>query len=179
MKRLFVWILLLPILLTALSCKKEKKVEREGIINFLTGTVTIFNGTDKIAASVGYVVKQGVKIETGEKSFVDIYFAENAIKILENSSVEMKDLSFDMKDESEMTRFYIKKGKIFAKVAKKLSRNNRFYTSSPTTTAGVRGTEFLVASDDLKSLVATLNGTVEVSNDVTPGQEPALVKDKQ
>lgn len=176
------------LLAAGLCCKKEQKVEREGIVNFITGTVSIIDGGNKAPAKVGDTVKKGMKIETGDKSSIDIYFDENAIKIMENSLVEITDLVIDTQDESEKTRVRITNGKVFSKVAKKLAKNDQFEISTPTTTAGVRGTEFLVAEDKGKGLVACLNGTVVVKNeaspekgtvDVTDNKEVIVEKDKE
>ena len=175
----YVYLSLIPFLVVGLYCKKEKKVEREGIINFLTGTVTIIDKDKKAPAQVGDIVRQGMKIETGDKSFVDIYFDENAVKILENSVVEISELEINMKEDSERTRFHIKKGKIFAKVARKLAKNDQFLISSPTATAGVRGTEFLVAEADGKGVVACLKGNVEVTNEVSPDKGSVMVPDNK
>jgi hypothetical protein len=175
----FAYCALIPFLVVSLYCKKEKKIEREGIINFLAGTVTIIDKDKKVPAQVGDIVRQGMKIETGDKSFVDIYFDDNAVKILENSIVEISELEINMKEDSEKTRFHIKKGKIFAKVAKKLAKNDQFLISSPTATAGVRGTEFLVAEADGKGVVACLKGKVEVTNEASPDKGSVMVPDNK
>lgn len=179
---------LIPFLVISLYCKKEAKVQREGVVNLMTGIVIIIDGEKKSAAKVGDVVRQGMKVETGANSFADIYFDENAVKILENSVVEISELELNMQEESEKTRFHVKKGKVFAKVARKLAKNDRFQVTTPTATAGVRGTEFLVAEEKNKALVACLNGTVAVSSevsadkktlDLTEGKEIIIEIDKE
>ncbi|MBN2158088.1 MAG: FecR domain-containing protein [Spirochaetes bacterium] len=174
MKRL-AYMLLIPLVAGGLYCKKETTVQREGIVNFLSGTVAIIDGQNRSAARVGDAVRQGMTITTGPRSFVDIYFDENAVKILENSEVEIAELELIMKDDAEKTRLYLKQGKMFSRVAKKLAKDDSYQVATPTSTAGVRGTEFLVASDELKSLIATLNGTVEVKNDTDPEQKAVEV----
>jgi hypothetical protein len=173
------YLALIPFLVVSLYCKKDKNIQREGIINFLTGTVTIIDKDKKVKAQVGDMVSQGMRIETGNKSFVDIYFDDNAVKILENSIVEISELEINVNENSEKTRFHIKQGKIFAKVAKKLAKNDRFLVSSPTATAGVRGTEFLVIEDGGTGVVATLKGKVEVKNEASPDQGAVIVPDKK
>jgi hypothetical protein len=187
MKRLL-YMMLIPLLLLNLYCKKETKTQREGIINLMMGTVSIIDGEKRSAAKVGDSVKVGMKIETGPNSFVDIFFEEKAVKILENSIVEINELEVSMQDGSEKTGFKVTKGKIFANVARKLAKNDSFQVSTPTTTAGVRGTEFLVAEENGKGLVACLDGTVVVKNevsadkqtvDVTELKEVIVEKDKK
>jgi hypothetical protein len=175
----FGYLALIPFLVVSLHCKKEKKIEREGIINFLAGTVTIIDKEKKAKAQVGDIVNRGMRIETGEKSFVDIYFDDNAVKILENSIVEISELELNINENSEKTRFHIKQGKVFARVAKKLAKNDQFLIGSPTATAGVRGTEFLVIEDGGTGVVACLKGKVEVKNEASPDKGSVMVPDNK
>lgn len=177
MKRL-ACMMLVPLLAAGLCCKKEKHVEREGIVNFMAGTVTIIDGGKKAAAQVGDLVKQGMRIETGDKSFVDIYFDDKAVKILENTSVVIKELELNIQQETEKTQLHVKKGKVFAKVSK-LAKNQQFQVTSPSATAGVRGTEFLVAEEEGRGTVACLTGNVEVKNEASPDKGSVDVPGKK
>jgi hypothetical protein len=180
MKKLAVLIILLPILAAGTACKKDTKAERFGIVNFLAGTVIIIDGEKKAPAKVGDIVKKGMVIETGPSSFVDIYFQENAVKILEKSSVRISDLAIDLKDGSEKTGFNVYRGRAFMKVAKKLAKNDSFSVTTPTATAGVRGTEFLVSEDNGTGLVVCVDGAVRVESEVSPDQKAVLVpEDKE
>lgn len=178
MKRL-AYLALVLLLAAGFSCKKSGRVEREGIVNFTNGTVTVIDGEKKSPAKVGDAVKKGMKIETGDKSFVEIYFENKAVRILDNSMVEISELELNMREGSEKTLFHIKKGRVFAKLATKLAKNERFLINTPTTTAGVRGTEFLVAEADGKGLVACLKGSVEVKNEASPDKGSVEVTDKK
>jgi len=166
------YIVLIPLIVLSLYCKKKAPIEREGVVNFLAGTVHIIEGSNKIAAKVGDVIKKGMRIETGDKSFADIYFDENAIKILENSVVNIAELEVNAQEGSESSRFYVDKGRLFSKIVKKLSKNDSFIVATPTASASVRGTEFLVAEEKGKGLVACLNGRVEVKNEASPEKGP-------
>jgi hypothetical protein len=179
MKRM-AYVVLIPFLVVSLYCKKEPRVERVGIINVISGTVHIVDGANKTSAKAGDIVKKGMKIETGRKSFVDIYFDENAVKILENSRVDISELELNTQDESETSKFYVNKGKIFSRIIKKLSRNDSFTITTPTASASVRGTEFLVVEEDGKGLVACLTGKVEVKNEASPEKGSVeLAKEKE
>jgi hypothetical protein len=180
MKKIAVIIIMLPVLFAGTSCKKNIKAERIGMVNFMAGTVTIIDGDRKAPAKVGDRVTMGMVIETGAASFVDIYFQENAVKILEKSRVKVSDLAVDLKNEAEKTGFHVSQGKVFVKVAKKLAKNDEFIVSTPTATAGVRGTEFLVTEDNGKSLIACVDGTVKVASEVVPGKDTVMVpEDKE
>jgi hypothetical protein len=177
--RRFSYAALIMIFAAGPVCKKAPAPEREGVVNFLAGTVMIIDGAEKKAASVGDPVKKGMRIETGGKSFVDIYFDDSEVRVLENSSVDIDDLGIDVHEGTEHSLLKLNRGSIFSRVMKKLSKDERFVIRTPTTTAGVRGTEFMVISEELKSLVACLNGTVQVKNDASPSQEPVLLRDEQ
>jgi hypothetical protein len=180
MKKILVLMIVVPFLLAGTSCKKNIKAERIGMVNFLAGTVTIIDGDKKAPAKVGDKIKMGMIIETGPASFVDIYFQENAVKILEKSRVKVSDLTVDLKDASEKTGFNVSQGKVFVKVAKKLAKNDDFTVSTPTATAGVRGTEFLVSEDKGKGLIVCVDGTVKVESEVSPDKQTVMVpEDKE
>ena len=77
-------------------------------------------------------------------------------------------LEVNSQAEGEASRFFMEKGKVFSKIIKKLSKSDSFTVVTPTASASVRGTEFLVSEERGKSLVACLNGKVEVKNEASP-----------
>ena len=103
--------------------KKQTEIAREGLVNFTNGEVFLITGTDKKPAKVGDIVKQGMKVVTGKKAFVDIYFGENAIKILENTIIEVKKLVVNPELNAEESELHLEKGRAFSKIAQKLSKN--------------------------------------------------------
>ena len=188
-KKSFFLILILTIILS-FSCKKneESKIYRKGIVNFFEGTVYIITNNNKIKASVGAAVKQGMKIITGDNSFVDIYFGENVVKILSKSSFEIKTLLFDIENNAEHTEFFTSNGRIFSKIKKKLMGKDSYLVKSPSAVAGVRGTEFLLTEKNGKGAVSCLKGKVEVHYpgfseegrvEVKGGEEAQIGKDKK
>ena len=195
MKRL-IYPFLICVIVIGIACKKEPTemaVERHGAVNFVTGDVFLVQDGKKAKANIGDKVSQGMKIETGKNAMVDIYFGENAIKVLSGSVVEVKQLVTAISDNGEKTDLYLEKGKLFSKVAKKLRKQDSYQIKSPTTIAAVRGTDFLVSDDGKKGNVATLDGLVEVLNrslsgkggkggekvDVPSGKECTIVEGKE
>ncbi len=178
MKRLL-YLTMIALLSMGVQCKKEKNIVREGLVNFMAGTVVIVDGGDRKPAAIGDAIRQGMIIETGTLSFVDIYFDDSAIKILEESVVEIRVLGGNLPGDAVTSLLHVTSGRVFNRVVKKLVKNDRFEVSSPTMVAAVRGTEFLVVSDEVKSLIACLNGSVEVQNETAPDQEPVLIRDEQ
>ena len=175
------YICLIPIILIfiCIGCKKEEKIMREGIVNFLSGSVyTTFEGERKEVLP-GDVITEGMKIETGKKSFMDIYFGGTAVKIMENSTVDVKLLVKYLKSEIEKSQFFLRKGKIFSRVKNKLSKGSEFTIATPTTTAGVRGTEFLVTQEEDRGKIACLKGKIFVKNEESPEIEPVEVNNEE
>ena len=183
MRRIVTLLAVVAFVFVAGGCKKAKDatVERTGLVNFVAGEVFLI-GKDgaEAKAVVGNEVKQGMKIKTiGKKSFADIYFGENAVKVLGDTIVEVQVLVTNLTTNGEESTFHVEKGQFFSKVSQKLAKDDRYTVKSQTTTAGVRGTEFLVAEVDGKGLVACLKGTVEVKNEASPDRGSVDVADKK
>lgn len=184
MKRIISLLVITALALALASCKKEKKevtVALEGYVNFINGDVSLIGADGKGAkAKIGDAVKQGMKIKTvGPKSVVDVYFGENAIKVLGNTVVEVKKLLQNAETNTENSELFVEKGRVFSKVAKKLAKGDIYEVKSPTTTAGVRGTDFLVTEEDGKGNIACLDGKIEVVNNTKTDTPPVVLNPKE
>ncbi|MCL2154988.1 MAG: FecR family protein [Leptospirales bacterium] len=149
------------------TCKKSDQVDQaavsnDGTINFFTGKVSITSNNNTVEAHVGDKIIQGMTIVTAKQSVVDIYFEHSIIRILENSSVTMKELTKNLSDNKEQTELYVQNGKVFSQVTKKLEENEKFKISTPTSVAGIRGTEFLVVEENGKCKISCVEGKVAV-----------------
>ncbi len=173
------------------ACKTEKKPEPallEGIVNFVSGDVTVLKDGKNAPAKAGDKVSAGMRIITGAKSFADIYVGINAVKMTENSDVEIKTLVRDKSNNTEKTELYLKNGKVFSRIARKLAKGDSYSVRTPTTIAGVRGTDFVVTQTNGKGNVACLKGKVRVRSalqteaeyvDINGGQEVTVEKGKE
>ncbi|HQO02854.1 MAG TPA: FecR family protein [Spirochaetota bacterium] len=181
MKRIIYASVLLLFIAVSLNCKKEERtVARQGLVNFVTGDVKIVNsqGT-KAEAKIGDSIIEGMTVVTsGDKSVADIFFGENAIKILGNTSVEVKTLVMNITKNSEQTVLFVNNGALFSSV-KKLSKNDDYRIKSPTATAGVRGTDFLVEENNGKANIACIEGKVECQNNTNPNAESVIIADRE
>jgi len=164
MKRLVVLVLMSVFVISGISCKKQKEIVREGLVNFVSGEVYLMSAEKKNEAKVGDVVTQGMKIITGSKSVVDIYFGENAVKVLENTVVEVRQLVTNLESNSEQTKLFIEKGETLSKITKKLSKSDEYVIQTPTTIAAIRGTDFMVSELGNKARVSCLDGKVVVKD---------------
>ncbi|MGV7930282.1 MAG: FecR domain-containing protein [Spirochaetota bacterium] len=183
MRRIITLLAVVAFVFATTGCKKDKNVtvERTGLVNFIGGDVLLIGKDGKEAkAAVGNEVKQGMKIKTvGKKSFADIYFGENAVKVLGDTVVEVQVLVTNVGTNGEESTFYVEKGQFFSKVGQKLAKDDKYMVKSPTTTAGVRGTDFLISEEEGKANVAVLDGSVEVLNNSLAGKEPVVVNDRE
>jgi len=181
MKRIFIICLAASIALVAFNCKKEDRiVPREGLINFVTGDVTISSAQGAgQAAKIGDKVTEGTTIITkGANAMVDIYFGENAVKVLGNTSVEVKKLLLNATKESEQTELFVNNGALFSKVSK-LSKSDDYRVKSPTATAGVRGTDFLLEESNGKANVSCLEGKVECNDNSRPSAPSVVLEQRE
>ena len=171
------------------SCKKEgpSLVQNDGLINFIAGDVKIISDGKSVQANVGDKISQGMTVKTGTKAIVDIHFQGSVIRILEKSSVVMKELVRNLKDSKDLTELYVENGQMFSKVTRKLTDGEKFRVNTPTAVAGVRGTEFLVSEEEGKSTISCLEGKVAVKDsasddaafiDIDAGKEASVEKGK-
>lgn len=185
MKQFISLIIIALFTFSAVGCKKEKAkddvVARKGLVNFVNGTVKLSSATGtESAAKVGDQIIQGMKIKTiGDKSFVDIYFGKNAVKILGDTEVEVKKLITNLKTEGEESSFLVGKGQMFSKISQKLAKSDSYEIRTPTSTAGVRGTQFLVKEENGKANIACLQGQLEVLNNSMPKTPVTIESNKE
>lgn len=179
MKKFSVILFSILLVMNVAGCKKTeapKTMVNNGIINFMTGDVTITTDGNTVKANVGDSITQGMVIKTGAKSVVDIHFSGSVIRVLEKSSVVMKELVKDLESNKELSEFYVENGKLFSKVSRKLVEGEKFKVTSPTAVAGVRGTEFLVEEENGKSRISCVEGTVAVKEAEKADTEYVLVE---
>ena len=146
------------------GCKKKQPEQMLAFVNFMSGDVFVVDAQSKskTAAKVGDQLSQGSIVETGTRSFADIMFGSNIIKLLENTSFEIKQLTVDVASGAETSEFFVQNGKVVSRIAKKLGKNDSYKIGTPTSIAGVRGTDFLVEEEDGVSYVACSDGKVAV-----------------
>ncbi len=190
MKKYFIIIILAFTALQLTNCSSEEKsiTGNDGLVNFVTGDVKAISDNVTSTVNTGDKIIGGMTIKTGVKSIVEIQFQGSVIRINEKSSTVMTELTKNLKDNSENTGIYVENGQALFKVTRKLTSNEKFNVNTPTSVAGVRGTEFIVTSDNDKSTISCVEGKVAVrkssGNDsdfvmVEAGREAVVEKDKE
>lgn len=170
------------IFIANLCCKKEDEtVVMKGLINFTSGTVNVIDKDgNSEKAKIGNEITQGMKIETkGAKSFIDIYIGQYIIKVLGNTVVDIQQLFERVSNGNKLVKLELEKGRVFSRITSKLVKGDVYEVTTPTATAGVRGTDFVVTEEDGKSNVACLKGLVEVLNNSLKDGEPVMLKSKE
>lgn len=126
--------------------------EPAGTVKTVTGSVTIERGGQKIAAAEGTQVFAADKVITGSNGSVGITLRDNTLLSAgHSSSLSLDKFAFDPSTHAGTIDATLKRGTlsvVSGKIAKQSPDSVRFRT--PTTTLGVRGTEFIIEVDAAK-----------------------------
>ncbi|PKA15169.1 surface adhesin Lsa33 [Leptospira haakeii] len=160
----------LALSIVIVDCKKAKEDLQGGVITFTKGTVKIFDkaGKEKAVALDTFLLPED-KIETGKDSYADLQLTEGVlVRIKENTSLTLKKIFVDSANGETYADMGLIKGKIFTKVAGKLTKTSKFTVSTPTVVASVRGTEFIVEESGKGTSTRVSDGSVEVADADNP-----------
>ena len=149
--------LVLVCALPAAQCKKTA-VPVTGVVDFISGEITLAGPGEPVRANVGDIVREGMTISTGARSFARITIGENILKIYELTELAFPSLAGD----PETTELNMKRGTILSNVVLKLEKGASHRISSTTMIAAVRGTEYLYSVDDTLGFVACYRGAMSV-----------------
>lgn len=146
-----------------------KMQKTEGIVEIISE-----NGTKK-NASHGMLINEEDIIITKENGKCTIQYADQTlVRILPNSHVKVNEVTEDADDVNSITCFL---GTIWAKIVK-TGNKEKFSVMTPTSVAGVRGTDFMVSTgEDGASKVGVQDGEVEIEDD--KGLKTKAVKNEQ
>lgn len=122
--------------------------------------VTPTNQTKTVQGKRGYVLQDGNKIITGDKSFCAIKFLDDKslLRIRENSSCVIE----GKKEQNKIDKnIIVEVGSFFASLFKP---RGSFKVTTPTSVASVKGTQFWILQNSPTKYIIT-KGTVEVENE--------------
>lgn len=155
MKReiLTAWILVAVSLLS--GCGKDKANE-PAMITFIMGDVSKNNAE----AVIGELVKENDVITTAADSFCDVTLGESVIRIKAGSNVTLSSLIINKERESII--LLLQEGTLLCK-PRKMINADYFFVKTPTAVAAVRGTQFSVEADTLRTTrIKVFKGDVKV-----------------
>lgn len=183
MKKFYVLILCTLLFLFNFSCKEEEAPSPEpretaekpaepaegirqptkvqGLITFVSGEVDLYNGSDWKFAEIGEVVGEGYAVRTMENSSCEVQFGQaSIIRLKESTDLTFSSILFDPGNTN--VELKISKGTLLSKV-EKLASGDSYNVSSPGVICGIRGTQFLVSTDqELATTVAVREGKVSL-----------------
>ncbi len=138
-----------------IGCSEPK--EEHAVISFMIGNVE----KNKVEAHIGDIVKKDDIIETGVNSFCDLKIGDSLIRVKAKSNLTVSSL-LDFKGNDNIV-LGLSTGKMLCK-PKKLLKSERFIVKTATAVAGVRGTQFSVEADRLKTTrIKVFKGKVKVA----------------
>lgn len=138
-----------------LSCATEQEYDYASV-NFFIGEVAINGKT----INIGDTIKENDTLVTGQQSSCDVKIGKSIIRIKEKSSLTFTKLLF--LNGKETTDLSLEIGRMLCK-PKKLLKGENFSVRTPTAVAAVRGTQFTVEADRLKTTrIKVFDGKVKV-----------------
>ena len=168
--KIFAFVIISVFLLS--SCKDKPTEDLQGaVITALKGTVTITkpkNSPKAISTSVLYtkeaLLMPGYIIETGADSTADLQFPSGVqLRIGPSSKAKLGAARIMTGKDFSQVQMNLEKGKLFTRV-NKMKKGSRFNIVTPTSIAGVRGTDFMVKEENGKTTTMVKNGSVEVAD---------------
>ncbi len=163
MKKVIISIFLMPFILFSQGAIEGNIVE-------FSGTAFIRKGdSDFKKVETSIAVNEGDFIRTIRDSKVVVEFNDKSKIVVYSNSTLKIDNNIASDNSKSLT---LLSGRVWASVTKKLSKKDFFKINTPTTTCGVRGTDFGVAvSENGSSLVKVNSGTVAFESDIDPKVE--------
>lgn len=137
--------------------------EEFAVATFIRGKVSFLpaQDTSKLwkTLKVNDVIKPGDRIKTGNGSKVDFLFQETEIRIQPNTDFSLQEWN----SEKKIAKAYVQNGAAWFRVNN--FKKGNFEVSTPTTTAGVRGTAFGVFFEEKeqKGYTCVCEGTVNIN----------------
>jgi hypothetical protein len=149
----------------------------EAQITGITGSVTV----DGVTPKVGDKVRPGQQVVTGAGSRVDLYLGDNGptAYLQSNSRASFDELTFDKTGPETVinTSINLAQGSVGG-IVKKTSAQSKYVVRTPSATAAIRGTEYLIFENGAVSVYDGCVGVTFRANlyDVCAGQkfDPAI-----
>jgi hypothetical protein len=141
----------------------------------LSGDVSA-TGSDgqKVEMKVGATLMEGAQIETGVNGFLTMSLPDaSRISLPSNSRVKFNRLRMARFTKSPRTELMLMHGHVESRVSPLETNKGSYEVRTPTSVAGVRGTQFRVGTDGDTTTNEVVNGKVAVGNG-KPGSEVML-----
>lgn len=163
-------VILTFIILIMAACAEKRPVTEEEIIEkictvtLLEGEVVRFveGGSEELSIAAGDNLNESDTVKTGPASTLELQLGDSSlIRIKENSELKILKLYQDVGEQS--TQLFLNSGKLLANPEEQ-TEGSSFEVQTQTITLGVRGTEFVMISDEEGTKVAVKSGKVAIKS---------------
>lgn len=145
-----------------LSLLKNEKISAR-IASVRGGVYAIKNKTTIEPLKKGDSLYPGQTLVTEEDGFAHLVFPDQKYTRVTSNSKFTLTYFIKLADDSLKAEFFLEKGRIIHSVKKQLRKKDTFWTRTPVSVTGVRGTEFrLKMSEGESNIVESLDGIVTV-----------------
>lgn len=159
-KNTFTCALAVCMCIAVISCGTTAKKSGNGVAVFVIGDVQLRTADGKLSKlNVSDRIGDGDSVITAKDATATIQISDSGIiRVQPESTVVMRQLL-----NGNNTELYLEKGELLSKVTR-LKKDEKFSVKTPTSVAGVRGTEFSVrVGGGQKDVVAVRDGKVAVA----------------
>ena len=133
---------------------------RVGRIDALDGRAVLIHGDQRIAATAGFPVMAGDRLETAEGGKVQVTLVDHSVVAIgAGTTIEVSSLLLDA-DGNRTGRLSVLIGKFWLHVTQWKKGQSSYEVATPNAVAGVRGTTLW--GDTKVDAICALDGTVEV-----------------
>jgi hypothetical protein len=154
----------------------------KAVVRAVRGTASYSEqGGDWKPLKAGKVLDPGSSVKTGVASQVDLFLDENGpiVRVIEDSTLGIDKLDVDRTGAETVieTQLDLRQGTIQG-VVKKLAAASKYEVRTPTTVAGIRGTEYEISANGVSHVIV---GSVQIAytNPVTKKISTHLVNEGQ
>ncbi|MBM3500679.1 MAG: FecR domain-containing protein, partial [Armatimonadetes bacterium] len=107
--------------------------------------------------------RAGSILRTGKGGHATLRWPDGtALRVSPNTTLTIDKCTFDKRSDVSLSHFTLSAGRVWVNVIKMLSAESKFEISTPTATAGVRGTSFAIEVSPGATDVLVYEGEVEV-----------------
>jgi hypothetical protein len=158
--RLFFYLVFMFIFL--LSFSKDRDISYTLTMYVGDVKVSMDNSASWIPAKADMKLKENSIVKTGRESSCDIMIPKKGMfRIVENSLVVMS------KIREKLEEIKIKKGKVLFSITGKIKDDEKFSIHTEVAIASVRGTKFIIQTDEKKVKCSVAEGSVVIRRNIT------------
>jgi hypothetical protein len=158
----------LMLIIPTLTCKKSSDNQSslsstQAIVFLSKGSVTLKDSSGKIIPIEPKVTRiaSDHTIETSKSSYADILLSDaSIIRVYQNTKLQIQSI-LSVNTGIDESKVILTTGKLFVKTEGKINKDRNIVVTTPTTVAGIRGTEFTIEESEDQSTVLVGEGAVE------------------